>query len=114
MNTTEHPAITVVRSKGLYDVPFTALYSFKVKAGTEDQMIEQIKKSTASTVQEKGCVAFETQRSVDDPTSFTIYEKWANGEALAVHMVTDYTKKFFEILIPIQDGEAVVQLFRQV
>ena len=107
-----HPVIGVLKSKGLYDGPFTVLFSFKVKEGTEDPLIEQIKKNTVLTLQEKGCVAFETQRSVDDPTSFTLYEKWADGESLGLHMAADYTKKFFELLEPIKAEEPVAKFFR--
>ena len=114
MSTADHPAIVGIKAKGLYDGPFTVLFNFKVKPGTEDQMIEQLKKSTASTVQEKGCVAFEAQRNADDPTSFTLYEKWVDGEALAIHLAADYTDKFFEVLGATKAEEPVAKFFRQI
>ena len=97
-----NPIIETVKAKGLYDGPFAILFTVKVKSGEEERLIEQIKKITPISSTDKGNLYFEYIRSTDDLSTFTLFEKWVNGAALASHLAEDLTVETFQLIGEIQ------------
>jgi quinol monooxygenase YgiN len=42
---------------------------------------------------ERGCLAFEACRSIDDPRVFVLFERWENEAALDAHYATEHFVK---------------------
>ena len=94
--------------------PFTLLVHFKVKKGEEKAMVEAAKPCIAATRKEKGCVAYELQQDLEDPTKFTFYEKWKGPEALKEHMAAEHTKKLLGTVAKIAEGPPTLILARSI
>jgi quinol monooxygenase YgiN len=91
--------------------PFTLLVSFRVKAGQEKALMELAKPCVEATRKEKGCIAYDLQQDLDDPTKFILYERWKSPTALEEHMAEEHTKKLLASWGALMDGPASVRLF---
>jgi quinol monooxygenase YgiN len=74
--------------------PFAVVVRFKIKPGQERTFADVAAKTAAASRKEKGCVAYEGHRDLDDPAAFVFYEHWRSIAALKEHLQTDYTKAF--------------------
>ncbi len=66
------------------------IYTFP--AEKVDHVSDVLIELAAKSRQEAGCVAFEVNRSNDDPLAFILYEKWVDDAALETHYATDHFK----------------------
>ena len=60
--------------------------SVKVQAGKGDEYAASFLPRTLETQKEPGCLQYELFRSLENPESFTLLEKWTDEAALEVHM----------------------------
>jgi quinol monooxygenase YgiN len=51
--------------------------------------------TAASTRQESGCLQYDLHVSVEDPTSFALYERWRDKAALDAHFKMPYVQALF-------------------
>ena len=50
------------------------------------------------TRQEVGCILYELMQNEADPTDFTFYEEWTNGDALEAHARSAHIESTFRSL----------------
>jgi quinol monooxygenase YgiN len=55
------------------------------RAGREERIADVLRRLTAPSRAEPGCVQYEPHRDPDDPLVFFLFEKWADEEALRHH-----------------------------
>jgi quinol monooxygenase YgiN len=58
--------------------------------GTESEVLALVDQLVAATRTEPGNVAFEAYRSLSDPSSYVLLERYASHEALAAHRATPH------------------------
>jgi quinol monooxygenase YgiN len=89
----ENPLIA--KLKGYKDLkgPFTLVVSLSIKKGEEKTFLDAYDTCAAATRKEKGCIAYDLQQDLDDPTKFILYERWKSVAALEEHLGFDHTKK---------------------
>ena len=93
-----NPMLDAIRAKGLYENgPIVIHFSFKIKPEKE-HLLDTARKIFPIVLQEKGCLTYEGYRSADDKYSFTVVEKWANGDAVAGHLAAPHTDQIRELL----------------
>ena len=64
----------------------------KLKPGTTERVCAEARKVVAGTVKEDGCLFYDFNLSVTDPTRLVAVERWESKEALARHNETAHLK----------------------
>jgi len=64
---------------------FVVVASWKARPGEERRIREVIRIMTPLSRQEPGCLAYQAQVSLQDPTRFLIYEQYADAGAFEDH-----------------------------
>jgi quinol monooxygenase YgiN len=59
---------------------------FKVKEGKSDEFINLIKKNIPVILKGPGAIAYAFHRSVQDPSTFLVYEKYEDEKAFKYHL----------------------------
>ena len=62
----------------------------KLKPGTSERACAEARKVVEGTVQEDGCLFYDFNLSVTDPTRLVAVERWESKEALARHNETPH------------------------
>jgi quinol monooxygenase YgiN len=62
----------------------------KLKPGTTERACAEARKVVEGTVKEGGCLFYDFNLSVTDPTRLVAVERWASKEALAKHNETPH------------------------
>ncbi|HTW84354.1 MAG TPA: putative quinol monooxygenase [Candidatus Sulfotelmatobacter sp.] len=62
------------------------IYTFP--ADKADQAEEHLRALAAASIQEAGCHGFLVTRGISDPTTFVLYETWADQAAIDLHYAT--------------------------
>ncbi len=70
--------------------PLTVIAVLKAKPGKEELLKQEIIDCIAPTRAEAGCINYDLHQSLDDRTSFTLYENWRSKEDLDQHLQTPY------------------------
>ena len=92
--------------------PFTMIVHVQVKKGEEKAMIEAAKPCVAATRKEKGCIAYDMQQDLEDPTKFIFYERWESVKSLEDHLAAEHTKKLIGTVGKIGAGMPKFVFFR--
>jgi (4S)-4-hydroxy-5-phosphonooxypentane-2,3-dione isomerase len=74
--------------------------------GHEDDIARIIATMTPLSPAEPGCEAYQAHRSVDDPRTFLLYERYADEAAAEAHRTSEHFKTHVE-------GEALDMLERR-
>ncbi len=64
--------------------------TYLMKPGTEDEVVERLKKLTDATRLEPGCRFYLTHRSTTEPRQFFLYEQYDDQAALDFHRATPH------------------------
>ena len=64
----------------------------KLKPGTTERACAGARAVVAGTVKEDGCLFYDFNLSVTDPTRLVAVERWESKDALARHNETDHLK----------------------
>ena len=83
---------------------FTLIVAFQVKKGEEKAMLDAAKPCIAATVKEKGCKRYELHQDLENPTKFTMFERWDSFADLEAHLEADHTKKLLATVAKIASG----------
>ena len=59
---------------GQADKPFSMIVQFKVKRDQVDSVLAAARKAVPASRAEKGCVAYDVQQNLEDPTEFFVLE----------------------------------------
>jgi quinol monooxygenase YgiN len=74
------------------DKPFTLAIHLKIKEDARDKLEAAFARASKETHKEKGCLAYDLNRSAKEPTHYLLYERWASPSAWERHVKTDYTR----------------------
>lgn len=66
----------------------------EAKPGCEDRVREELKKMTAATRLEVGCVQYDLHENIEQPGQFWFYENWTTPEALEAHGQSAHIQAF--------------------
>ncbi len=91
----------------------TLLARFKVQPGKEDEFVRVLSGLAAEVKNEPGTKRYELHRSVDDASTFLMYEDYADKAALDAHSATPYFKSAFPQLLALSVGRPEVRRFEQ-
>jgi quinol monooxygenase YgiN len=64
-----------------------------MQAGSEDEVLALLEQITEAVRAEPGNVAFEAYRSMEDPRTYVLLERYASPEALTAHRETPHFKE---------------------
>ena len=106
----KNPLIAKLEGKKITG-PFTLVVTFTVKKGEEKALMDLAKPCVEATRKEKGCIHYDLQQDLDDPTKFILYERWKSPAALEAHMAEEHTKKLLASWGKHMDGPASVRLY---
>jgi quinol monooxygenase YgiN len=82
-----------------------------MRPGTEDEVLPLVQRLTAATRAEPGNLAFDAYRSMDDPRSYVLLERYASPEALAAHRETRHFKEIvLDQLVPLLSARTLEEL----
>jgi quinol monooxygenase YgiN len=91
--------------------PFVMLVKFQAKPGQGDALVKAFGPAIAATLKEKGCQDYRLSRSVTEPESFVLYERWESLADLEAHLASDHIKALGPALEPIRAAAPTVDLF---
>ncbi|MFN4260614.1 MAG: putative quinol monooxygenase [Gemmataceae bacterium] len=92
-----HPIAVQVKSQLQDpDKPFTMMVYLQVKKGTQKQFETAFAKAIEGTRKEKGCIAYDLNRDVKDPTRYIVYERWKTLKDLEEHLRTPHITQLIE------------------
>ena len=83
---------------GQADKPFSMIVHFKVKRDQVEAVLAAAKKAVPASRAEKGCVAYDVQQNLEDPTEFFVLETWRDTKALQFHSGTDHFAEFIKVI----------------
>lgn len=89
----------------------TVVATMKVKAGSEAQFEELISKLVAQTRQEPGTRRYQLFRSVEEPSTYLMYEQYEDKAAFESHSSSDHFKEFFVSSKSLMAGRPEVAMF---
>ena len=100
-----HPIIEAIRPQ-LKDPakPFTLVVRLKVREGKGADLEAAFAPAIKATVKEKGCLAYQLNRSLKTPGEYLVYERWTNLDAVAPHLKSEYVQKLLAQLGELLDG----------
>jgi quinol monooxygenase YgiN len=64
--------------------------TYRMKPGTESQVLECLNALTEATRREPGCRFYQTHQSTTDPLKFFLYEQYDDQAALDFHRATPH------------------------
>jgi quinol monooxygenase YgiN len=89
----DHPIVALAKEKVADPTkPFTLVVALTVKEGQGKQFEELFKPAIAATRKEKGCIAYDLNRDLAEPTKYFVYERWQSVAALAEHLESPHIK----------------------
>ncbi len=92
----------------------TVIATLKVKAGQEDALIAGMQKMIAHVkANEPGTLTYLLYRSSADPTTFLVYEVYADQAAFAAHGASEPMQEFFRLAGGILDGRPHIAMYEE-
>ncbi len=73
---------------------FVMVVNFTVRAGTEQQAIEFMRKMEQNTRREPGCQVYIGSQSVEEPRRFCFYEQYTDRAPRDAHRATPYFQEY--------------------
>jgi quinol monooxygenase YgiN len=81
--------------------PVTIFATFVPSQGHEADVEAVLQAVIAPTRAETGCLRFDLYRSTTSPTTFRLFEIFANPEAIAYHRTTAHYQRFRQAIEPL-------------
>jgi quinol monooxygenase YgiN len=89
----------------------TVVARSKAKAGKESELESAVRAAVAPTHAEEGCLKYALHRAVDDPSLFTIVEKWTSKESLDRHLASKHIAELFSKLPALVAASPEIRIF---
>jgi quinol monooxygenase YgiN len=70
--------------------------TYVTKEGEADSVLAVLEEMTPLTRAEPGCEAYVPHRSVEDPNTFFLYERYRDSDAFSAHAETDYFERLIK------------------
>ncbi len=108
----EHPILTTVKSQ-VKDVnlPFMMSVHVTIKPGTSAPFEKAFAECIPLTRKENGCIAYDFNRSCEEPAKYINYERWASVAALDAHLNATHTVKLLATIAPYVEGSPVIKVY---
>jgi quinol monooxygenase YgiN len=92
----------------------TVIATLKVKSGQEEALIAGMQKMIAHVkANEPDTLTYLLYRSTADPTTFVVYEVYANQAAFAAHGSSAPMQEFFRLAGGILDGRPDITMYEE-
>jgi quinol monooxygenase YgiN len=85
----------------------------KVQEGKQEEMEKALRDIAPKVATEEGTLAYVINQAKKDPTTFLIYEKYQDKDALNHHSTTPYFAEFFEKIAPLLDGAPSIDIYKE-
>lgn len=72
--------------------------------------IKGAKECIAETLKEKGCIAYESHASINDPNKFVVVERWETREDLNAHGRSPHMKTWRALSGPLKVSPTVIEI----
>jgi quinol monooxygenase YgiN len=82
----------------------------ELKPESRDAYIQGAKQCTTETRKEKGCIAYESHSSINDPNRFVFVERWETREDLNAHGRSPHMKIWREYSAPLKVSPTVIEI----
>ena len=67
--------------------------TWKAKPGEDEAVMDLLDQVSRASAAEPGCLLFWVHRSLDDPTTFFLYEQYASEAAFEAHATSDHVRR---------------------
>jgi quinol monooxygenase YgiN len=74
----------------------TVIARAKAKTGKERELEQELRAVVSPTHEETGCLRYALHRSMEDPASFMVIERWTSKQALDQHLSTPHVQTLFK------------------
>jgi quinol monooxygenase YgiN len=81
-----------------------------VKPEAREAFIKGAKACIAETRKEKGCIAYESHTSINDPNLFVMVERWESREDLDAHSKAPHMTVWREYSAPLKAAPTVIEI----
>jgi quinol monooxygenase YgiN len=95
-------------------VQVVCVAEWRALEGKTEQLLDTLHALLAETHKEPGCIRYELNQRVDDPSWITFVEKWTDQKAFDEHCQMPYIKHFFEVERPPLCEEFAVKLYQEI
>ncbi|ABD06574.1 Antibiotic biosynthesis monooxygenase [Rhodopseudomonas palustris HaA2] len=82
----------------------------QVKPESREAFIEGAKACIAETRKEKGCIAYDSHTSINDPNIFVVVERWESRDDLNAHARAPHMKAWRELSNPLKAAPTVIEI----
>jgi quinol monooxygenase YgiN len=106
--------MTRLKDAGVGEKPFTLIVRFKIKPGNEKKMEEEARRVSKASRAEKGCLAYELHRDLENKGEYVLFERWKGTSALEAHFKEEHTKAILALLGEVAAGPPEVKLLAPV
>jgi quinol monooxygenase YgiN len=108
----DHPILAAVKAKVMdQSKPFTMAVMIKIKSEHKAAFESAFTECIKETRKEKGCIAYDLNRSSDDATNYVNYERWSSVAALDAHLKAAHTVKLLATVAPFLDGAPEIKVY---
>ena len=83
----------------------------RVKAEKRETAVRAALAMAEATRAEPGCLTYRFSADLADPMTFSIFEEWADEEALARHFATEHMAAFRRAIPDVVAGPAVIKRY---
>jgi len=108
----EHPILTAVKSQVKdINLPFMMAVHVTINPSTSVPFEKAFAECIPLTRKETGCIAYDLNRSCEEPTKYINYERWASIAALDAHLSASHTVKLLTTIASYVEGSPVIKVY---
>ncbi len=85
--------------------------TFPVKAKVRKDALELMKRMSAASRAETGCISYEFYVGLSNPNTLLLFQEWESQEAWQHHFETRHMEEFMKMLPKILDGEVATRRY---
>ncbi len=82
----------------------------QVKPDKRDAFMQGVQACLAETLKEQGCLRYDCNASVSEPTRFVFVEQWESRDALMAHARSDHLRAWRKLSADFVAGPTVVEI----
>jgi quinol monooxygenase YgiN len=81
---------------------YVLIARYTVRPGKEGEVEEALRAMTPLSLAEPGCIEYQVQRSLDDPSVYVLYEAYVDEDSYKAHTETaHFTQYVLETAVPL-------------
>ena len=86
----------------------------KAKSGEEEKVEKALRDVLPKVRGEEGTLLYSLHKKQDDPTTFMVFEKFKDMDALMAHGAAPYVKDMLDVVLPLLDGDMSLELYEEI